>query len=98
MGFTHTMNYYSTIGRNKRVICSDVNGLRACHTEWNKSEREKQILTCVSKVQKWFRWAYLQHTNKDIDVENGHVDTEVEGEGEANWKSRNDIYTLLCVK
>ena len=40
----------------------------------------------------------MQHKNKDIDVENGHVDAEVEGEGEANWKSRNDIYTLLCVK
>ena len=93
---------YSEILLNHRkeqtwVICSDVNGLRACHTEWNKSEREKQILTCVSKVQKWSRWAYLQHKNKDIDVENGHVDAEVEGEGEAIWKSRNDIYTLLGV-
>ena len=26
-----------------RVICRDMDGLRDCHTEWNKSEREKQI-------------------------------------------------------
>ena len=26
------------------VICSEVDGLRVCHTEWSKSEREKQIL------------------------------------------------------
>ena len=25
------------------VICSEVDGLRVCHTEWSKSEREKQI-------------------------------------------------------
>ena len=27
----------------KLVICWDVNGFRDCHTEWSKSEREKQI-------------------------------------------------------
>ena len=25
------------------VICSEVDGPRVCHTEWSKSEREKQI-------------------------------------------------------
>ena len=25
------------------VICSEVDGIRVCHTEWSKSEREKQI-------------------------------------------------------
>ena len=25
------------------VICSEVEGPRVCHTEWSKSEREKQI-------------------------------------------------------
>ena len=25
------------------VICSEVDGVRVCHTEWSKSEREKQI-------------------------------------------------------
>ena len=25
------------------VICSEVNGPRDCHTEWSKSEREKEI-------------------------------------------------------
>ena len=27
-----------------RVICNEVDGPRVCHTEWSKSEREKQIL------------------------------------------------------
>ena len=25
------------------VICSEVDGVRVCHTEWSKSERDKQI-------------------------------------------------------
>ena len=25
------------------VTCSEVDGVRVCHTEWSKSEREKQI-------------------------------------------------------
>ena len=25
------------------VICSEVDGPKVCHTEWSKSEREKQI-------------------------------------------------------
>ena len=34
------------IHKKKRnwVICSEVDGPRVCHTEWSKSEREKQIL------------------------------------------------------
>ena len=32
------------------IICSEVDGPRVCHTEWGKSEREKQIPyanTCI---------------------------------------------------
>ena len=38
------MEYYSAIKKkSNRAICRDVEGLRDCHTEWNKSEREKQV-------------------------------------------------------
>ena len=33
------------------VICSDLDGPRACHTEWSKSEREKQILYANTYIQ-----------------------------------------------
>ena len=29
------------------VICRDADGPRICHTQWSKSEREKQIL-CIN--------------------------------------------------
>ena len=40
----------------------------------------------------------MQCRNRDIDVENGHVDTGWEGEGGTNWEITMDIYTLPCVK
>ena len=36
--------------------------------------------------------------NRDVDIENGHVDTGVEGEGVMNWEIRIDMHTLPCVK
>ena len=33
-----------------------------------------------------------------MQTENRHEDTEREVEGEMNWESRTNIYTLLCVK
>ena len=36
--------------------------------------------------------------NQDTDVENGHVDTDEDGECEKNWENSTDIYTLSYVK
>ena len=41
------------------VICRDVDGPRDCHTEWSKSEREKQISyikTYMWSLEKRYRW------------------------------------------
>ena len=38
----------------------------------------------------------MQDRNRDTDLENGHVDTEDEGEGEKNLESRIDMDTLPC--
>ena len=38
------------------------------------------------------------HRDRDIDIENGHVDTTRERESERNWERWVDIYTLLCVE
>ena len=39
-------------------ICRDVDGLRDCHTEWSKSEREKQISYYIAytwNLEKWYK-------------------------------------------
>ena len=41
------MEYYSAIKEWNCAICSNMDGPRACHTEWSKSDREKQILYCI---------------------------------------------------
>ena len=52
---------------------------RNCHTEWSKSEKEKQILHINAYMwilkKKWYRWSYFQSRNRDRDVENNCVVT-----------------------
>ena len=49
-------------------------------------------------LEKWYRRTYFHVRNTVADIENGHVDTEGEGEGGMNWEIRTDIYTLPYVK
>ena len=84
----------------------DVNGSRDCHTEWSKSEREKQISyvnTYMWNLEKGYRWTGLQGRNRDTVVENKHMDTKEGkwqggGGGVMNWEIGIDIYTLICIK
>ena len=55
------------------AICRDVGGPRDCHTEWSKSEREKQIsdnITYMWNLEKRYGWTYLQNRNRVTNVEN----------------------------
>ena len=46
------------------VICSEVDGPRVCHTEWSKSEREKQMPHANTYV-----WNLKQNKTKNGSVE-----------------------------
>ena len=81
------------------AIYRDVDGPRDCHTEWSKSEREKQISYIIAymwNLEKWHRWTYLQSRNRDTDVENKRMDTKGGREG---WDELGDgdwhIYTTM---
>ena len=85
----------------------DVDGSRDCHTEWSKSEREKQISyinACMWNLEKWYRWTVLQGRSWDTDVENKHMDTkggklQWRGEdGVLNWVTGIDMYSVMCIK
>ena len=85
------------------VICRDMDGRRDCQTEWNKSEREKQISyinAYMWNLEKWYRWTSLQGRNRDTDVENKRMDTKGGrvGGGGMNWETGIDMYTLICIK
>ena len=56
------------------------------------------INTYMWNLEKWYRSTYLQGRNRDVDIENGHVDTVGEGDGGTNWEIGIDIYILPCVK
>ena len=43
------------------AICRDMDGPRDCHTEWNKSDRERQILYDIT-----YTWNLKNNTNECI--------------------------------
>ena len=44
----YKMEYYSTIKKENNAICSNMDGSRDCHTEWSKSDTERQISYDIS--------------------------------------------------
>ena len=43
------------------AICSDMDGPRGCHTQWNKSDRERQVSYDIS-----YMWILKDGTNELI--------------------------------
>ena len=86
-------------GKDKK-ICRDVDEPSACRTEWNKSERERQISyrnAYMWSLERQYWWACLQGSIGDADVTNGRVDTGW-GEGGTNWERPMDMCTLPCLQ
>ena len=55
------------------AICSNLDGFRDCHTEWSKSDRERQISYAIAymwNLKRGYKWTYLQNRNRVVDVEN----------------------------
>ena len=96
MWYIYTMEYYSAIKKEQNwVICRDVDGPRDCHTEWSKSEREKQISyinAYIWNVEKWCRGTCLQGRNRDTDVVNKRMNTKgvKQGLGGGGWDELGD--------
>ena len=83
------------------VSFSEVNEPRASYTEWNKSEKEKQVSHInahIWNLEKLYGWTCSQGRNGDADAESGLMDTAGGGEGRTNWESSTDIHTLSCVR
>ena len=95
--------YNGILHSNKKeqncAICRDVDGPIDCHTEWSKSEREKQIynIAYLWSLEKWYIWTYFQSRNRDTDAENKCMDTKRGEGGERNWEIGTDTYTLLIL-
>ena len=70
----------------------------ACHTEWSKSEREKQVSyinTYTWNLERRYQWTYLQGSHGDVDLENRPVDTVGEGPGGTNGASGMETYVTV---
>ena len=79
LGYIYTVEYH----KKERTwgFYRDVDGPRVCHTEWSKSERERQILSINAymwKLEKWYWWTFLPGKYRDTDIQNRHLDTDLE--------------------
>ena len=52
----------------------------------------------IWKLEKWYRWTYLQGRNGDEDVENALEGTVEDGEGGMNGENSINICTLSYEK
>ena len=46
------------------AICSNMDGPRDCHTEWSKSDSERQISYDTTYMRNLKKWTYLQNRNR----------------------------------
>ena len=65
--------------KQNNAICSNKDGPRDCHTEWSKSDTERQISYDISYIlhpKKEYKWTYLQNRSRITDVENKFMATK----------------------
>ena len=91
MWYICTMGYHSAIKRNAAAVCRDVDRPRDGNTEWNESEREKQMykITYMWNLEKWCWWTHLQSRNRDTDIENRCIDSR--GGREVGWIGKTGL-------
>ena len=91
------MEYYSAIKRNEIGTCGlgDVDGPKECHTEYNNSERERQI-PCINPYMWTLEKSYLQSRNG----EDRHRKQIYGYQGGRNLEIGIDAYTplILCIQ
>ena len=81
------------------ISSNEMDEPRTYYTEWNESERERQILysnAYIQNLEKWY-WKYLQGNIGETDVENSHMDIG-RGEKRVRYMERVTYYILPYVK
>ena len=83
------------------AICSDIDGSRDGHTEWNKSDRERQIWSDSNykwNLRKWYKRTYLQK-EKESQIEKANRQfLRQKGVCEISWEMGAEIYRLQHTK
>ena len=86
----------------KNAICSNMDGHRDCHTEWNKSEKDKYHMITHVESKKRYKWIYLQNRNRVTDVEKRLIVTgrrkEKDKLGDWDWHIYTTVYKKITSK
>ena len=84
MRYIYKMEYYSPIKKKlNNTICSNMNGPRDCHTEWNKSDREREISYDIPYMwnlkKEMIQMNLFKKQKQNQDLENEHMVAEAKG-------------------
>ena len=95
------------LSKTWHAICSNMDGPGDCHTQWNKSEKDKYN-TVICKIYIFKYNTYILNikngTNELIYKTESLIQKtnlqlpEVKQGGGINWETEIDTYTLLCIK
>ena len=101
MWYIYTMEYFSAIKKEQNnAICSNLDGPRDSHTEWSKSDKERQIsydIAYMWNLKSGYKWTYLQNRNRVTDIKNKLMINGGKG-GRYKLEDWFDTYTLLYTK
>ena len=82
------------------VSPNEIDEPRAYYTEWNTSERGKQLSytnTYIWNLKRWYWWTYLQISNGGTNIENRFMDMlGGAGEGVRYGESNMKTYITIC--
>ena len=96
--YIYTVEYYSAIEKELIWVSSnEVNETGACYTEWNKSERGRQILhinAYICNLERWYQRSHMQVSKGNTDVKNRLLDSVAEGEGGMIWENNIEACIL----
>ena len=83
------------------VASNEVDEPGAYHTEWSKSERERQMLFLTyiyGNLERWYQWYYIQGSKGDMNVKNRLLDSLGEAESGMIWQNTTETCTLPYIR
>ena len=101
MIFENTINQTNSFQSSNATIVILKDGPGTYYTDWNKSEREGQILytnAYIWNLERWYWQSSMKGSKEDIDIENRLLDSAGEGKDGMLWENNTEAYTVPYVK
>ena len=79
-----------------KAICHKKSGTKDYHTKSDKEGPTSYDITYMWNLRKWYKWSYLQNTNRLTDLENELWSVGAEGRNRAGGRIVRKFVIALC--